>query len=180
MKAPMLLAFLAVALALVIPAATRADDAPGCGADECIGTMPVMPSLDPEWSANFVPPPVTQSRAAAAACIPTDVVFYAPNDWLRIAQKMRANMSPCANYYVSIPPIATDKTRPRGPVQPGLIRALGPNFHAVNDVNVTDRTSWATWVADGNGTWYDAGVEARRRMDSPTAGNFDVAAGDVW
>ena len=179
MKATALLAFLAAVLALAVPAATRADDPQGCGAAECIGDTPVVPSLDPEWSANFVPPPVPRIRTATA-CIPTDVVFYAPTDWVRIAQKMRANMSPCANYYISIPPIATDKTKPRGPVQPPLIRALGTNFHAVNDVNVTDATSWKTWVANGNGTWYDAGVEARRRMDDPTAGNFDVAAGDIW
>src|SRR4051794_1174189 len=179
-----IIAFLAIpaaVLALVVPAAARANDNTPCGADECIGSMPVMPSLDPQWSANFVPPPQPRIRAAAAtACIPTDVVFYAPNDWVRIAQKMRANMSTCANYYVSIPPIAADKTKPRGPVQPTLIRALGSNFHAVNDVNVTDATSWANWVASGKGTWYQAGVEARRRMEDPAQGNFDVAAGDIW
>ncbi len=180
MKATVFLALLAAVLALAVPAATRADDPPGCGADECIGSTPVVPSLDPEWSANFVPPPVSRFRAAAAACIPTDVVFYAPTDWVRIAQKMRANMSLCANYFVSIPPIATDKTKPRGPVQPSLIRALGSNFHAVNEVNVTDTTSWSAWVASGKGTWYQAGVEARRRMEDPGQGNFDVAAGDIW
>jgi PKD repeat protein len=167
-------------VALAVPAAARADDPQGCGADECIGSMPVVPSLDPEWSANFIPPPVPRTRAAAAACIPTDVVFYAPTDWVRIAQKMRANMSSCANYFVSIPPIAADKTRPRGPVQPTLIRALGPNFHAVNEVNVTDSTSWSTWVSSGKGNWYQAGVEARRRMEDPAQGNFDIAAGDIW
>jgi PKD repeat protein len=180
MRATALLAFLAAVLALAMPAASRADDQPGCGADECIGSTPVVPSLDPEWSANFVPPPVPRIRAAAAACIPTDVVFYAPTDWVRIAQKMRANMSLCANYFVSIPPIATDKTKPRGPLQPTLIRALGPNFHAVNEINVTDTTSWSAWVASGKGTWYQAGVEARRRMEDPAQGNFDVAAGDIW
>lgn len=180
MKATALLAFLAAVLALALPAAARADDPPGCGADECIGSTPVVPSLDPEWSANFVPPPVPRIRAAAAACIPTDVVFYAQTDWVRIAQKMRANMSLCANYFVSIPPIATDKTKPRGPLQPTLIRALGPNFHAVNEINVTDLTSWSTWVSSGKGNWYQAGVEARRRMEDPAQGNFDVAAGDIW
>jgi hypothetical protein len=50
----------------------------------------------------------------------------------------------------------------------------------VNEVNVTALTSWKDWVAAGNGSWYDAGVEARRRMDSPTVGGFDVTAGDIW
>jgi PKD domain/Bacterial Ig domain len=179
MRAAVLLAFLAAVLALAAPAATRADQAQGCGAAECIGDTPVVPSLDPDWSASFVPPPLPRIRAATA-CIPTDVIVYAPTDWVRFAQRMRANMSPCANYYVSIPPIATDKTRPRGPNQAPQIRALGPNFHAVNEVNVTASTSWNDWVANGNGSWYDAGVEARRRMDSPTMGGFEVAAGDIW
>ncbi len=179
MKATVLLAFLAAVLALTVPAATRADTSQGCGADECVGSTPVVPSLDPEWSANFVPPVLPRARRATA-CLPTDIVFYAATDWVRIAQKMAANMSPCANYYVSIPPIATDKTKPRGPLQAPMIRALGTNFHAVNEVNVTASTSWSAWVADGNGTWYQAGVEARHRMESTTSGGFDVAAGDIW
>src|SRR5262249_47515346 len=146
---------------------------------ECVDGMPVVPSLDPEWSESFVPPPLPRLRVAIG-CIPTDVVVYAPSDWVRFAQKMRADMSPCVSYYVSIPPLAADKTRPRGPNQAPQIRALGPNFHAVNEVNVTDTTSWRKWVADGNGSWYDAGVEARRRMDSPSVGGFDPVAGDIW
>ena len=180
MRAFVLLAFLAAAVALGAPAATRADQTQGCGAEECIGDTPVVPSLDPEWSASFVPPPLTRAARAATECIPVDVVIYAPTDWVRFAQKMRANMSSCANYYISIPPVATDKTRPRGPNQAPQIRALGPNFHAVNEVNVAAATSWKDWVANGNGSWYDAGVEARRRMDDPTMGNFDPAAGDIW
>jgi PKD repeat protein len=177
MKGIALLAFLAAVLALAVPAATRADNPSGCGAEECIGDTPVVPSLDPQWSASFVPPPVPRIRAATA-CIPTDVVFYDQTDWLRAAQKMRENLSPCASYYVSIPPIAADKTKPRGPLQAGLIRALGPNFHAMNDINVP---GWTAWVAaDPSRTWYSAGVEARHRMDDPGVGGFDPAAGDIW
>lgn len=177
MKAAVLVASLAAVLALAVPAVTRADDPVGCGAEECIGSMPVVPSLDPEWSANFVPPPLPRLRAATA-CIPTDVVFYAQSDWVRVAQLMRENMSACASYYVSIPPIVADKTKPRGPVQAGLIRELGPNFHAMNDINVA---AWTTWVAaDPGRTWHGAGVEARHRMDDPAVGGFDPAAGDVW
>jgi PKD repeat protein len=178
MRAMALLPFLAAVLALALPTATHADDPQGCGAEECIGSTPVVPSLDPEWSANFVPPPVPRFRTATA-CIPTDVIFYAQQtDWLRAAQKMRANMSPCASYYVSIPPIVADKTKPRGPLQAGLIRALGPNFHAMNDINVD---AWTSWVAaDPGRTWYGAGVEARHRMDDPAVGGFDPAAGDIW
>jgi hypothetical protein len=181
-----LLAFLAVVLALAASADTRADQAEGCGAPECIGDTPVVPSLDPEWSASFVPPPLPRVAAPTTACIPTDVIVYTPTDWLRFAQKMSLNVSRCANYYVSIPPTADengDKTIPRGPNQAPLIRKPGVlnglmNFHAVNEVSVD---GWTDWVARGNGSrsWYDAGVTARQRMDSPTSG-FDVSAGDIW
>ncbi|HEY6961517.1 MAG TPA: PKD domain-containing protein [Gaiellaceae bacterium] len=182
MKASWLLVVPAAVLALMVPAASRADDPPGgCGAEECFAGTPVVPSFDPQWSESFVPPPLPRLRAATTACIPTDIVVYAPTDWVRFAQRMRLNMSPCANYYVSIPPIASDKTKPRGPLQAPQIRALGPNFHAVNEINVTAATSWKDWVAAVPGrTWYDAGVEARRRMDDPSQGNFDPTSGDIW
>lgn len=47
-------------------------------------------------------------------------------------------------------------------------------MHAIAEFNVT---GWTSWVAAGNGTWYDAGVEMRKRM---TAAGFDVNAGDIW
>jgi hypothetical protein len=184
-RAVAVLAFLAAGFALAVPSVVRADDVQGCGALECVGGTPVVPSLDPDWSASFVQSPLPRFRVAApAACIPTDVIVYAPTDWVRFAQKMDANMSPCASYYVSIPPLASDKTKPRGPNQAPLIRAPGgvplSNFHAVDEVNVTATGSWKDWVAAGNGSWYDAGVEARRRMDSPTVGGFNPGLGDVW
>ena len=107
MKTHGLLVLLAVVLAFALPAATSAaDDQGGCGAEECIGSTPVVPSLDPEWSANFVPPVEPRVRALAP-CIQTDVVVYTPTDWLRFAQSMRYDMSQCASYYVSIPPLAS-------------------------------------------------------------------------
>ena len=54
------------------------------------------------------------------------------------------------------------------------IRALGANFHALAEVNVT---AWQGWVASTGNSWYQAGVEARTRM---AAAGFDVGAGDSW
>ena len=68
--------------------------------------------------------------------------------------------SPCAEYLVSVPPLAADKTRLRAD-QAWRIRALGPSFHALAEINV-DRLD-DVGVDDGNG-WHAAGVEARRRM----------------
>src|SRR5262245_18729585 len=56
----------------------------------------------------------------------------------------------------------------------GPMRALGGNFHALAEVNVS---AWQGWVTSTESSWYQAGVEARRRM---AAAGFDVSAGDSW
>src|SRR5436190_14308426 len=99
--------------------------------------------------------------------------FYAPSDWLRLATTLAARQVPCAQYYISIPPLAADKTAFR-PDQPWRIRALGANFHAVAEISYN---GWGNWVAANASTWYAAGVEARRRM---AAQGYDVSTGDTW
>jgi hypothetical protein len=113
------------------------------------------------------------SAAAATGCVPARVVVYAQTDWLRAASTLAQNQSACADNYVSVPPLAADKTQPRSG-QASQIRALGPHFHALDEMNVT---GWTQWVAAGNGTWFDAGVTARQRM---AAAGFDVTSGDGW
>jgi hypothetical protein len=108
-----------------------------------------------------------------ADCRPLRAILYAQTDWLRLATKLAANPSPCAQYYVSVPPLAADKTAFRYD-QPWRIRALGSQFHVLAEIHVG---GWSNWVSTTGSSWYDAGVEARRRM---AAANFDVAAGDSW
>lgn len=110
---------------------------------------------------------------ATTDCRPLRAIFYTASDWNRLATKLAANVSPCAQYYISIPPLSEDKTQVRGD-QAWRIRALGPNFHAMAEMNMS---AWGTWVSDNSSTWYQAGVEARRRM--ATAG-YDVSLGDTW
>ena len=114
-----------------------------------------------------------ETNAVAADCQPVRAVFYAATDWLRLATRLAANASPCAQYYISIPPLAADKTQLRTD-QAWRIRALGPAFHVLAEINVT---GWTSWVATPGNSWYAAGVEARRRM---AAAGYDVAAGDTW
>jgi hypothetical protein len=114
-----------------------------------------------------------QGSASAPDCRPLRAVFYAEQEWLRLAAKLAEHASPCAEYYVSIPPIVGDKTNFR-PDQAWRIRANGPNFHALAEVHMN---AWRHWVTDNNATWYQAGVEARRRM---AAAGFDVTLGDDW
>ena len=140
------------------------------------GAAPV-PSLEPGATAALWQR-VTRERtfrpyAVAADCRPARAVFYAATDWLRLATRLAARASPCAQYFVSIPPLVADKTKPR-PDQAWRIRALGPSFHALAEIHFT---AWQKWVASTGSTWYQAGVEARRRM---VAAGYDVAAGDTW
>jgi hypothetical protein len=111
--------------------------------------------------------------ATSAECRPSRLVFYAATDWLRLATKLAGAAAPCAHYYVSIPPLAANKTQPRGD-QAWRIRALGPAFHAVAEIHMA---SWAGWVSQNSGSWHAAGVEARRRM---AAAGYDVGLGDTW
>src|SRR5579862_7701522 len=141
-------------------------------------TAPV-PSLTPAATAKLWRTLVARREAhprstrAGADCRPARLVFYAATDWLRLATKLAQNDSPCAQYYVSIPPLTSDKTQPR-PNQAALIRALAPNMHALAEINYS---AWSTWVQSNNSDWFTAGVTARQRM--ATAG-YDVAAGDTW
>ena len=115
----------------------------------------------------------TGVAAGDSGCRPLRAVFYAATGSLALAQSLAADASPCAQYYISVPPLSADKTQMRSGVA-SQIRALGPNFHALAEVN---DTAWASWVASTGNSWYQAGVEARTRM---AAAGFDVSAGDSW
>jgi hypothetical protein len=158
-------------VAVVVVAAALAAVSPASGA-----VRPV-PSLTPAatqklWT-QLVHRRHTTGPLAAKDCKPLRAVFYTESDWLRLATKLAASASPCAQYWISIPPLAADKTKFRYD-QPWRIRALGPNFHVLAEINYT---GWSKWVAANGSTWFDAGVEARRRM---AASGFDVASGDTW
>jgi hypothetical protein len=78
---------------------------------------------------------------AATACRALDAVFYSTADWFRLAQKLRADPSACAQYYVMVPAVTSDKKRFRLN-ETGRIHALGPQMHVVAEVNFT---AWSDW-----------------------------------
>ncbi len=121
----------------------------------------------------LIAPIEAQAAASAQKSECLRATFYSPADWLRLATKLAAHNVSCAQYYVTIPPLAAEKTTFR-PDQPWRIRALGPNYHAVAEISYN---GWSRWIAANGSTWFDAGVEARRRM---AAQGFDVADGDTW
>ncbi len=99
--------------------------------------------------------------------------MYTATDSNRLAQHLAAEASHCADYTVSIPAIAGNKTQPR-PDQAWRIRALGPRFHAAAEAQLT---AWQSWVTTNKRTWVDAGKEFRTRI---AAAGFDVSLGDMW
>ena len=198
----MLVAVLALAAALTTAGAVRADEPPGpdlmigspptCGDEEaatlsavdCAGVEPVdsIGPIAPEIEAAAAETARVESALVAAQgpdalrrnCrFHAEVPLYTDSDWNRLAQNLAAQPSHCADYYISIPAIAGNKTMPRGD-QAWRIRALGPRFHAMAEAQLT---AWQTWVTTNNRTWTDAGKEFRKRM--ATAG-YDVSLGDTW
>lgn len=164
---------LALVLACAIAALVQAPTGTAVGAQS-----PPVPSLEPEatdalWSQLTRRKLDFRPLAAQQTCRPLRAIFYAPGDWLRLATTLAAKASPCAHYYVSVPPVVADKTRQR-PGQAQRIRALGPTFHALAEIHLA---TWQKWVARTGASWHEAGVEARRKM---AAAGFDVAAGDTW
>ena len=159
--------FIAVVLAAVFAQTGRAAARP----------TPVVPSLEPAATAKLWKQLAERPRGvrvtAQAACRPLRGIFYAQTDWLRLATRLAAQASPCAQYYISVPPLAASKTTLRNG-EAAKIRALGPNFHTLAEINWA---GWQTWVAQNNSTWFEAGVEARRRM---AAAGYDVSKGDTW
>jgi hypothetical protein len=172
MRGPLLLG-LALALAAEVVSASSAGA--GTSARRAADPAPVA-SLEPVETAKLWRQLVTpQSRRARAQaeCRPLRAVFYAATDFLRLATKLAASASPCAEYYVSIPPLVADKTQPR-PNQASRIRALGTNFHAMAEIHFA---TWTRWVESTGSSWHAAGVTARERM---AAAGYDVSKGDTW
>ncbi len=113
------------------------------------------------------------SAKSLVGCRPLRAIFYASSDWLPLANALAAAASPCAEYYITVPPPSNDKTQVRSGVA-SQIDALGANFHAVAEINVT---AWQAWVTSTGNSWADAGVDARSEM---SAAGFNVSAGDTW
>lgn len=169
------LVLLTLALTLTLGLASASAGA-GAGSAAPRSLEPV-PSLEPAaterlWRSLVTSKPL-RARTQQAACRPLRAVFYAASDWLRLATKLAAAASPCAEYYVSVPPLVADKTTFRRD-QAWRIRALGPSFHAMAEIHFA---TWSRWVASTGSTWHAAGVTARQRM---AEAGYDVALGDTW
>lgn len=160
------------------------DEAATLSAVDCAETEPVdsIGPIAPEISAAAAQTARVETALVASQgpealrknCrLHAEVPFYTDSDWNRLGQNLAAEASHCADYYISLPAIAGNKTMPR-PDQAWRIRALGPRFHAMAEAHLT---SWQTWVTTNKKTWVEAGREFRKRM---VAAGYDVALGDLW
>ena len=165
----------ALSLALSVSLAWPGSEGDAAAARATAEPAPVA-SLEPERTAaewrRLVAKGQLRARAAAE-CRPLRAVFYAASDWLRLATKLAGSASPCAEYYVSVPPLVADKTTFRRD-QASRIRALGPNFHALAEIHFA---TWSRWVTSTGSSWHTAGVTARARM---AEAGYDVSRGDSW
>ena len=133
--------------------------------------LEAVASLDEDFSSAWRPP--AEQSYPAWCRLPAKIVVYTSSDWVRAAQKLATGASP-VQIYLSIPPLAADKTRFRV-LQDDAVRAVSPQIHPVAEIHVT---GWQAWVAANKNTWYEAGVEARKRMAE--AGYAAVENGEVW
>jgi hypothetical protein len=92
-----------------------------------------------------------------------EIVFWTANRHRALADALAADPAACVDYYISIPALEGDRKVLRAGSIFRQVRDLGPQFHSLAEVTL-GLTGWAQWVAAGNGSWYDAGVEFRRRM----------------
>jgi len=175
-RAPHSVVLLGVCLAAAI-AAPAASAAVGASSKAVHAAAAPVPSVEPRATAELLERlqdrQTFRTYRVSEDCRPLRAVFYAASDWLRLATRLAAHFSPCAQYYISIPPVVGQKTRAR-PGQAWRIRTLGPQFHALAEVHLA---TWQKWVGETSKSWYDAGVEARRLM---AVAGFDVEAGDTW
>ena len=171
-------ALAALALASGVSASATQDRRCAAGNASTLAVLectngPIAASLDQRYQPGAPRFRFGAAPAAIPRCRAAEFLFYAARDWLRLAAKLAERASLCADYFISIPPLVADKTKPR-PNQASRLRALGPRFHALAEIHWT---AWQRWVGETGHTWYEAGVEARRRM---AAAGYDVASGDTW
>jgi hypothetical protein len=112
----------------------------------------------------------TPAASADATCPPTKAFFYTQTETQALARAMHANLSTCADYYISLPP--TPAGDPRDGTALTTVHNQGPTVHALAEVRPTQ---WAGYAAV-NG-WYAAGQKFNQEMSQV---GYNFAAGDTW
>src|SRR5256886_11279699 len=156
---------------VVDPACSAADSLLSVDS-ECLSADPPTPSGAAAASPTS---PVRLDDSLPPSCrLHAEAIFWTGNDWPILGEELAANPSPCGDYYISIPPLSTDKTRLRV-LQDDFIRALGPRFHPVAEMTLGGPTGWAAWVAVAG--WPTPGIDSIwARRGSSTSSTAALAA----
>jgi hypothetical protein len=126
----------------------------------------------------------SSSETARPGCeAEADVIFWGGTQWVELGTAIADNASKCAEYFITIPPQDSERSALRDRGAFNEIRRLDPRIHPVAEIRFTGETGWREWVlgphrdfAPGR-TFYEAGVEARRRM---ARSGLDVTKGETW
>src|SRR5918999_1373473 len=126
----------------------------------------------------------SSSEAVRPGCeAEADVILWGGVQWVEFGTAIADNASECAEYFLTIPPQDSERSALRGQGAFNEIRRLDPSIHPVAEIRFTGETGWRKWVvgphpdfAPGR-TFYEAGVEARRRM---AQSGLDVTKGETW
>jgi hypothetical protein len=119
----------------------------------------------------------TSDTVAEGCAAEADAVFWGGTQWTELAQGLADNASECIEYFVTVPPQDTDRTMLRGQQAFEELRSMSPKIHPLAEIRYTGETGWREWAADEGQTSYEAGVEARRRMDEA---GLDPESGETW
>jgi hypothetical protein len=165
---------------LLVLAAPAAGEEPDSQYGNPLDVCDDLAGLEPSLPCGDDVPPALEARASAAGgaeCAKrVEIIFWTATRWRPLMRALAANPAACADYYISVPPADGNRTVLRPGSVYREIRELGPQFHSLAEMTL-GLTGWAQWVAAGNGTWYDAGVEFRRRM---AAINIQPELGHTW
>ena len=131
-------------------------------------------------TALLVSVPGAGAQAPSGCPREVDAVFWGGAQQLVLGQALAANLSPCAQYYVTVAPMVTDRTMLPFRIRFDELRALSPQIHPVAEIRWTSTpdNAWRAWVVGTPGrTFYEAGVLARQRMAQR---GLDVEKGETW
>jgi len=142
-----------------------------------VDAAPPPPADPPDAALPLVEAPCVERPYAVPAECPfdrrVDIVIWTVGGWNVLAAAFAANPTPCAHYYLSVPPFTGDRTALR-PNEAARIRALGPQFHALAEFS---DGAWGDWRTANRATWAQVGSEFRRRA---AEAGFCLGQGDGW
>lgn len=99
--------------------------------------------------------------------------MYTQNGWNALGDAIAADLSACAEYWISIPAVSADQTTLRAG-EAERMHARGPSIHAMAELNWR---AWSDYRASTGASWTEIGRLFRQRM---VDAGYCVESGDTW